>query len=267
MKKEEALIMTQTQELLIKLDDFEGPLDLLLHLIKETKMDIQDVPMLVIVDQYLQFIHSMSTMQLDIAGEYLVMAATLLEIKSRLLLPRVDVAEFDDVYEEDEILEEELVRQLIEYQQFKEVAHVLKEKEDARGQFFTKDPSNLETLQESVPLKEGEVNIDDIINAFKKMFQKQLERQPIQAKIEMDTISVEETMQTIVSRLRQTSQSISIFEFVDSKQTLIATFLAMLELAKSKRIVFEQTVLGGDIMITQGEAIHQELEFILTSGI
>ncbi|MBF0780569.1 MULTISPECIES: segregation/condensation protein A [unclassified Granulicatella] len=259
--------MEKGKELLIKLDDFEGPLDLLLHLIKETKMDIQEVPMLIIVEQYLQFIHSMSIMQLDIAGEYLVMAATLLEIKSRLLLPRVDVVEFDEMYEEDENLEEELVRQLIEYQQFKEVAQVLKEKEDERGQYFTKEPSNLETLQDSVPLKVGEVHLDDVIQAFKKMFQKQLERQPIQAKIEMDVISVEQTMQMIVDKLKNCTEKISIFEFVDSKPTLIATFLAILELAKSKKIVFEQSVLGGDILIAQGEAIHQDIDVTLTSGV
>ncbi|NEW65493.1 segregation/condensation protein A [Carnobacteriaceae bacterium zg-84] len=249
--------MENNQELLIKLDDFEGPLDLLLHLIKETKMDIQEVPMLIIVDQYLQFIRSMTYLQLDIAGEYLVMAATLLEIKSRLLLPRVDTIEIEtEEYEED--LQDELIRQLIEYQQFKEVASALREKEDERGQFFAKEPTNLELLQENIPLKEGEVSLDDMIRAFQKMFQKQLQKQPLHARIEMDQVSVEETMLRIVDTLSKTSREVPIIDFIDSKQSLIATFLAMLELAKEKRVYFKQGTLHDMIYLYAGENIQQE---------
>lgn len=262
------MVLENKTELLIKINDFEGPLDLLLHLIKETKMDIQEVPMLLIVDQYLAYIHSMKTMQLDIAGDYLVMAATLLEIKSRLLLPRVDTVDIDDDYEDEEDLQDELIRQLIEYKQFKEIADVLKEKESERGQYFAKSPSNLEGLQETIPLKDGEITLDDVLAAFQKMFLKQAMKQPIQAKIEMNSISVEETMAQIVTRLRQSStQGVSLEEFVDSKSSLIASFLALLELTKYKKIIFKQDTLLSTIYIFKGENIDEEMLDVMTSGV
>lgn len=251
---------SHSNELLIKVNDFEGPLDLLLHLIKETKMDIQDVPMLLIVDQYLTFINNMQQIQLEIAGEYLVMAATLLEIKSRMLLPRIEIntSDIEDYYEADVDLQEQLIQQLIEYKQFKDVASVLKQKEVERGLMFSKSASNLEDYQNQVPLKENEIVLDDLLSAFSKMLQKQVLIQPIQAKIEMDSISVEEVMSNIMLTLKKTSQKIDISEFIHSKSSLIATFLAVLELSKAKKITFEQETTDAKIYIQQGELFQAD---------
>lgn len=242
-------------ELLIKVNDFEGPLDLLLHLIKETKMDIQNVPMLLIVDQYLNFIEQMQTIQLEIAGDYLVMAATLLEIKSRMLLPRIEKndVEIDDNYETELDLQEQLIQQLIEYKQFKDISNLLKEKELERGQIFSKPTSNLEDYQQQIPLTKDELVFDDLLNAFSKMLQKQQSAKLVQAKIEMDAISVEEVIHQITFTLKNINKRIDISEFIYSKSSLIATFLAVLELTKAKRITFEQETINDKIYIKANE--------------
>lgn len=245
--------MTTSDELLIKIDDFEGPLDLLLHLIKETKLDIQEVPMITIVDQYLAFIHNSPTLQLDVAGEYLVMAATLLEIKSRLLLPRVDTIEDDEEVD----LQELLIQQLVEYQQFKEVAQVLKEKEASRGVQLSKEMADLSSYQDEVPLTPGEIQMDDLISALSKMFQKQVANRPIMTRIQPKTVSVEEVMITIVEKMKRSQTPVTLDEWIQSKDSLIATFLAILELAKAQRITFKQSSAEDVIEIFPGEKLFE----------
>lgn len=259
--------MENKNELYVKVNDFEGPLDLLLHLIKETKMDIQDVPILLIVDQYLTFIRSMQVMQLDVAGDYLVMAATLLEIKSRLLLPRVETVDVDgDGYEEDENLEENLKQQLIEYKKFKDIADVLKHKEEERGQIFSKTPTDLQHLQDAVPLKDGEVTLDDVLLAFQRMFEKQAKAQPVQTKIEMAKLTVEESMEKIMTQLRR-FDSVELSDLIDSKESLISTFLAVLELAKTQQITFKQSTPYEPIKILKADGFDQVDAMTVTSGI
>lgn len=259
--------MAEQQTLQIKINDFEGPLDLLLHLIKETKMSIEDVPILTVVDHYLTFIKSMQVMQLDIAGDYLVMAATLLEIKSRVLLPRVDKVDIDaDGYEEDENLEENLKQQLIEYKKFKDVAQVLQEKEEQRGQFFSKAPSDLHHLQEVIPLKENEVTLNDVILAFQRLFEKQAKAQPIQAKIEMAKWSVEDAMQKIWYELER-FDNVDLATLVHSKTSLISTFLAVLEMAKTQQITFKQSTPYDPIVLIKGAAFKKRDTLTITSGL
>lgn len=160
-------------EMTFKTAVFEGPLDLLLHLIKELEIDIYDIPVAQITDQYLEYIHTMKELQLDIAGDYIVMAATLLAIKSRTLLPKKIVEE--DLLVEDyegEDPREELVEQLVAYKQFKEVAVDLKDKEKERQQLFTKAPL---PLIEEVALPETEeerVSMADLLGAFHKMMRR-----------------------------------------------------------------------------------------------
>lgn len=259
--------MENKNELYVKVNDFEGPLDLLLHLIKETKMDIQEVPILLIVDQYLTFIRSMQVMQLDIAGDYLVMAATLLEIKSRLLLPRVEVVDVDsDDYEHDENLEENLKQQLIEYKKFKDIADVLKHKEEERGQIFSKTSADLHHLQSAVPLKDGEVTLDDVLLAFQRMFEKQSKAQPVQTKIEMAKLTVEESMEKIMTQLRR-FDSVELSDLIDSKESLISTFLAVLELAKTQQITFKQSTPYEPIKILKADGFDKVDTMTVTSGI
>ena len=140
--------------------EFEGPMDLLLHLIKEMKIDIYNIPMVELTHQYLSYIHSMQEMELEVASEYLLMAATLLEIKARMLLPKPKV-EIDEV-EVEEDPRDELVEKLMEYKQFQEGAKKLEELSVQRGMHYGKEASDLSALQEIIPLQEGQVTTQDL---------------------------------------------------------------------------------------------------------
>jgi segregation and condensation protein A len=127
-------------DILFKIDDFEGPLDLLLHLIKENKMDLMNIKLEIIIDEYLKFIDEMEKMNLDIASSYLVMASELIEMKSRMLLPRNEEEEKD---EEEEDPKEVLINRLIEYQKYKDLTQEFKELENERRQIYTRLPESL----------------------------------------------------------------------------------------------------------------------------
>ena len=147
-----------------KIHDFEGPLDLLLHLIKESKMDIMDIQIEEITEQYVSFIRGQQKLNLDVSSEYLVMAAELIEIKSKMLLPVNK--EVDD--EEDEDPREELVNRLLEYQAYKDITKLLQEKELLRREIYTKSPENIQNYQEEKTEIHSDVSLDDLVNALLK---------------------------------------------------------------------------------------------------
>ncbi|RPI35314.1 MAG: segregation/condensation protein A, partial [Nitrospiraceae bacterium] len=152
----------------IKIPEFEGPLDLLLHLLRENKVDIYDIPISLITGQYLEYIEIMKELDLEIAGEFLVMAATLIQIKSRMLLPPDEEAAPEEM--EDPRLE--LVQRLLEYQAYKDAAAILKEKEDEALKIFGRQPEDLK--EEEAPEPElclFDVNLFDLLAAFKKLFE------------------------------------------------------------------------------------------------
>ena len=135
------------EEINIKLDVFEGPLDLLLHLIQKLEIDVYDIPIAAITEQYMQYIHAMKSLELEVAGEYLVMAATLMAIKSQMLLPKQEILiEENDPYEEDP--RDMLVAQLLEYRKYKYAAEQLSEKAEERSLYFTKDPMDVDAYKE-----------------------------------------------------------------------------------------------------------------------
>lgn len=247
--------MNESNELMIQLEAFEGPLDLLLHLIKELKVDIFDIPMVEITNQYFQYLQTMQELRLDIAGDYLLMAATLLEIKSRMLLPKKEIEMEDDFYEEGEDPREELINQLLEYKRIQEAAKVLKEMENERGDFFTKLPADLDNYRQSIPLTPGEVSSEDLIAALQKMYQKLQRKKPLNARLDQEEISVEKTMKHILQRFDnffdKKDESIPFTDFyeVPSKSQIVTTFLAMLELVREKKIYFIQEVMYGDILL------------------
>ena len=148
-------------ELDFKLQDFEGPLDLLLHLIKESKMDIMNIQMEEITTQYMDYIHQSEKMNLEISSEYLVMASELLEIKSRMLLPRNHEEEI-----EEEDPREELVQRLLEYQAYKDITHLLQEKELLRKDIYTKTPENVHLYLEESNEIHADVTLDDLVLAL-----------------------------------------------------------------------------------------------------
>ena len=145
------------------INDFEGPLDLLLHLIKESKMDIMNIEIEKITDQYMSFLEEQEKLNLEIASEYLVLASELLEIKSRLLLPREKLEESEEEIDP----REELVNKLIEYQTYKEITKVLQEKESIRSEIYTKIPENINNyISEDIKIT-ADVSLDDLVEAFK----------------------------------------------------------------------------------------------------
>ena len=170
----------------LKLEVFEGPLDLLLHLIKENKMDIFDIEIESITKQYLDYIHKMKEQNLDIASSYLVMASELTLIKARMLLPRPKVEE----EKEEEDPREELVARLLEYQAYKEITKALKDGESKRQEIHTKLPENINNyLSDEVSLK-GEGSIDLLVDAFKKFLMRKSEEKPLSTKVTMKEITV-----------------------------------------------------------------------------
>jgi segregation and condensation protein A len=212
----------------IKLPEFEGPMDLLLHLIKENKVDIYDIPISLITGQYLEYIEIMKELDLEIAGEFLVMAATLIQIKSRMLLPPDEEAPPEEM--EDPRLE--LVQRLLEYQAFKDAASILKEKEDERLKIFGRPPEI--PVEEEALMPEPylfDVNLFDLLAAFKKLL---MNAPPEMRTITRETLTVKDKMMHIVE-LIENIDSIRFEELFKESFTrvqLIVTFLALLELLR-----------------------------------
>ncbi|WP_462412085.1 segregation/condensation protein A [Neobacillus sp. Marseille-QA0830] len=229
----------------VKIDAFEGPLDLLLHLINRLEIDIYDIPVAQITEQYLIYIHTMSELKLDVASEYLVMAAELLQLKSKMLLPKHDELEYDDsgdVFEEDP--REELVERLIEYRKYKEAAHELKEMEEERGLIYTKPPSDLSNFAKNVqPVKtELDVSLYDMLAAFQKLMRRKKLQRPMATKITRQEISIETRMTEIMDELHQLNGRKKFNDLFEhpSKEQIVVTFLAILELMKRKEIDAQQ---------------------------
>jgi len=239
----------------IKLDTFEGPLDLLLHLIDKEEMDIYDISISKITDQYLEYIHKMQSLRLDITSEFLVMAATLLSIKSKMLLPKREeepfLQMFDDGEEDDP--RDELVLRLLEYKKYKLIANDLKEKETERSKIFTKAPSNLNTFQtEHIKNPVEGVSLYQLVDAFEKALTKLTYNEPLK-RIEREEISVTDRMNSIIQLLRHHPSGFMQFSELFSqdynKSELVTTFLSILELMRQKIITCVQSDAFDDIVI------------------
>ncbi len=233
------------QEIKIKLDVFEGPLDLLLHLIRSLELDIYDIPIAEVTEQYMNYIRAMKTLELEVAGEYLVMAATLMAIKSQMLLPKQELEEdYDEVYEEDP--RDALVAQLLEYRKYKYAADRLSEKADERSQYYTKDPMDVDEYKETErELEKNQLNTIDLFLAFHSMLEKKKKRQVIETTIRADESSIEDKMQFIEAQMLALStdsgRSLESFFVSFHKTEVVITFLALLELMKNGKIRVEQT--------------------------
>ncbi|OGW81336.1 MAG: hypothetical protein A2Z83_05270 [Omnitrophica bacterium GWA2_52_8] len=232
----------------VKLPVYDGPLDLLLELIKKNEMDIYNIPISVITQQYLESLDRMKQLNLDIAGDYLVMAATLLYIKSKMLLPQ------DNTEEEDEGIDprEELVRKLLEYQAFKAAAKELGFLEDERGKVFTRKIADyyLSSLEpEDVGIDTFSADLFDLLSAFQTVLSK-VSREAVHEVFEQ-VISIEEKISEIRRRLVEENEIrfSDLFKNHCSRNLLIATFLAILEIVKSKFARIFQDQHFGEIMI------------------
>ena len=230
----------------VKILDFEGPLDLLLHLIKESKMDIFDIPMEQITKQYLSYLHELEEIDLEKASIYLPLASELMEIKARMLLPK------KEEIEEDEEIDprEELVRRLLEYEAYKEISKTLKEKEDERKQYFTKIPSPLSPYMEEDKGLEGDLTLDDLVDAFKKFLKRKEEEKPLKTKVTMKEITVSSRKLEISSILKNKGKVKfqELFEHF-TKPYIVATFLAILEMARENSLLIKQEKTFGEIIV------------------
>ena len=233
-------------EITLRLDDFEGPMDLLLHLIKEKKMDLMNIKIEVIIDEYLKFIDEMERLNLDIASSYLVMASELLEMKSRLLLPRHE----EEEDEEEVDPQQELVNRLIEYQKYKDLTEDFKELESERKQIYTRLPENLKEYSSTDKMiNNSDVTLDDLLLAFQKFLERKKLEQPLHTKITRKEMSVEERRVSI-RKILTTKKKVNFLELFDvlNKEYVVVTFLAILEMAKQNELRISQEEEYGDII-------------------
>ena len=231
-------------ELDFKIQDFEGPLDLLLHLIKESKMDIMNIQIEEITKQYVDFIHQSEKMNLEVSSEYLVLASELIEIKSKMLLPRNTEED-----EEEEDPREELVNRLLEYQAYKDITRVLQEKELLRKDIYTKIPENIHQYVEEDHEIHADVTLDDLVKALQQYYQRKEESKPLNTKVTVNEISVSSRRHEIKNLLK-TKKRLSFYELfpIASKEYIVATFLAILEMAKNRELKIQQTKEFADII-------------------
>lgn len=240
MSLERASEMSQINPYQVKLDTFEGPLDLLLHLIQRYEIDIYDIPVAQITEQYMQYLHAMQTIELNIASEYLVMAATLVAIKSEMLLPKQELQEADEAYIEDP--REELMQRLIEYRKYKEAAEKLKEKEQDGSIIYTRSPQSFHHLKETFAVQKGNVSIYDMFGALSNVLQRKKWNAPLETKVNQREISLEWRMEEIKQLLANHSSGVLFDDLFDykTKARIVITFMAVLELMKNNKIYCEQ---------------------------
>jgi segregation and condensation protein A len=235
----------------VQLEIFEGPLDLLLHLIKKNEVSITDIPIASITEQYLATLELMESLSLDVAGEFLVMAATLIHIKSRMLLPAGD-----DETDEDEGGDprNELVRRLLEYQRFKDAADQLEQREILTRDVF---------IRSAMPAEEAaapgfrELSIFELLNALKRV----IDRLPkdVFHQVELEKITVREKMTLLLDRLRAGGRVVfeELFDHARTRMDVVVMFLAMLELVKVRAIRILQEQAAGPIVIEAAAGMEQ----------
>lgn len=219
--------------------DFEGPLDLLLHLVKVSKIEISDIKLVDITNQYIDYLKKMEEMNLDVASEYLVLASELIEMKSRYLLPKPPKVEEESQYEEDP--EEELKKRLLEYQKYKESTSIFKDLEINRSSYYTKAPERRDIYTNEKLENNGEVTPNDLLLALEKLLERKEYTKPINTKITKKELSVSERVNKIRSILKKekTVEFSSLFEYL-TRPYIVVTFLSILEMAKDNTLKIEQ---------------------------
>ena len=255
------------------LEAFEGPLDLLLHLIKEHRLDIFDIPLALVTEKYLEYLERMREINLDIAGEFLVMASTLAHLKSRMLLPRQDLAEqapdaVAELQQEDAgDPREELVRRLLEYQKYKDAAEQL-----ARQDLLDRDVFARRVPVEAVPIPEEEVGLQEfsvlkLIEALDRVMERLAPK--LQHEVVREQVSLSEAMRRIATKLKDQGQEqggegvctfASLFDETRTRQAVLITFLAVLEMVKRRLLKVRQDEPLADIfLMPNGDALERLL--------
>lgn len=230
----------------IKLEVFEGPLDLLMHLIEKDKINIYDIPIASITEQYMDYLRTLKEFNMEIASEFLIMAATLLQIKSRMLLPKIAVS---NALEEEELdPRQELVDRLIEYRKFKQAALLMEQMFSEREKFFTRTPQKFDKQY----LLPQNMNVDDLIRAFAAVWESKVEDFAL---VDHEEVSVQDKMYDIIHLLYKNSR----LEFTEcltrsrNRSEVVSAFLALLELIKLKKIIILQERKFGPIYLVLKE--------------
>lgn len=215
------------------INDFEGPLDLLLHLLKQSKMNIYEINIVEITHQYINYIKAMEEMNLDIDSEYLIMAAELIEMKSRYLLPNKN--EVEDSFEENS--EDELKKRLLEYQKYKESIDKFKELENIRHEVYTKSPERILDLTETKMSNNENIGVFDLLNALEKVIERLEYNKPMTTKVTKRELSVKDRVIKIreILKNKKTVKFEELFESMN-KEYIIVTFLSILNMARDKEI-------------------------------
>ncbi len=236
----------------IMIDEFEGPMDLLLHLIKKDNIDIIDISIEKITKQYLDYIEEMENLNLDIASEYLIMAAELLEIKSSKLLPKQE----NDEVEED--LEANFINRLIEYKQYKEITQQFKELEENRKEVYTKIPDSLNEYKQNSTIDLGDTTIADLIAAMNNFLSRKELEKPLNTKITTKEYNIDERSYEIRKILKK-NKKMNFKELFDvyRKDYIVVTFLAILSMAKKQEIEIKQDNNFNDIYLSLKENGHE----------
>jgi len=230
----------------VKLEVFEGPLDLLLYLIKKEELDIYDIPIAKITDQYLEYLELMKLLDLNIAGEFIVMAATLMHIKSKMLLPPDETASEE---KEEEDPRAELVRRLIEYKKFKEAAAELSQRESTQKHFFARVGSGIKPEEPKLEDEFFEASLFDLITAFTKVL-KDIPKE-VFLQVVKDEFTISEKIHDILHLMMEKKALVftDLFKAAKSKFEIITIFLALLELIKIKEVVVLQATPFGEIEV------------------
>lgn len=225
----------------LQLKDFEGPLDLLLHLVRINEKDIYEINISEIVDQYLEFINSIDKNNIDASSEYLVMASELIHLKSRMLI-NCDILNDEETEEEYEInSEEDLRTKLIEYEKYKNVCEDFKELENNRKQFFTRVPESLKEYATDEKLINSDVDLEDLVNAFLEMQKRLFYQRPVTTKVTRKEISVKDRIREIRSLLdfRKKVEFSELFDIL-TKENVVVTFLSLLDMTKNNEVNLSQ---------------------------
>lgn len=232
----------------IELSNFEGPLDLLLHLVKETKMDIYEVNISEIIEKYLEYINNLKDLNIDVASEYLIMAADLIHIKSRKLI-NTDV---DEVFDEESFVtsEEDLKNRLIEYEKYKNMSETFKELEANRQDYYTKSPEKLDDYKSEEFKLSGDLSLQDLVDAFLAFKERERFLKPVSTKVTRKELSVSERKNYIRSiiKVKGKINFVDLFESFQ-KDYVIVTFLSVLDMVKGNEISIIQDDNFGDIVI------------------
>jgi len=234
----------------VKLDRFEGPLDLLIHLVKRSEVNIYDIPIALITAQYLEYLSLLQELNLDVAGEFLVMAATLIHIKSRMLLPRPDPTQEDP--EEDP--REALIRRLVEHQRYRQAAELLHERETMREAQWQRPDGRVAQVAGEEYEPELEVDLFTLVSAFKSVLERARSRPKVA--LPSEQIPIETRIEQLLARLSETEACgfEDLFEDVSSKGDLIVTFLALLEMIRLRLVRVFQAGPFGPIRIYKSKA-------------